>query len=153
MSLAAAARSVGHGLGRKARSTVRISSGRSAPLRAAGASSGAGAVPISAISRPVRSARWISRSAWAMRVVQPGADDQPSSITSNSGPLPGRSACGFSSGLATARIKAVASSSRSSSSHHGIFIGVCSLGSRPISRRIAGKRTSLGSGGIRRSSQ
>jgi hypothetical protein len=93
------------------------------------------------------------RSAWASRVVQPGADDQPSSITSSSGPRPGRSACGFNSGRATARINAVASSMRSSSSHHGIFIGVCSLGSRPISSRIAGKRTSLGNGGMRRSSQ
>ena len=132
---------------------VRVSSGRSAPLRTAGASSGAGAVPTRATSRPARSARWISRSAWAMRVVQPGADDQPSSITSRSGPLPGSSACGLSSGRATARISAVASSRRSSSSHHGIFIGVCSLGSSPISSRIAGKRTSRGSGGIRRSSQ
>ena len=83
MSVAAAARSVGQGLGRKARRMVRASSGRSAPLRAAGASSGAGAVPISTTGRPARSARWIRRSAWAMRVVQPGADDQPSSITSS----------------------------------------------------------------------
>ena len=153
MVMAAAARSVGHGLGRKARSKVRASSGRIAPLRIAGASSGAGAVPASTTGRLARSARWIRRSAWAMRVVQPGADDQPSSITSISGPLPGSSACGLRSGRATARISAVASSRRSSSSHHGILLGVCSVGSSPISSRIAGNRTSLGSGGIMRSSQ
>ena len=153
MAVTAAARSVGQGLGRKARRMVRASSGRMAPRLAAGASSGRGAVPVSTTGRWARSARWIRRSAWAMRVVQPGADDQPSSITSIRGPRPGRSACGFRSGRATARISAVASSRRSSKSHHGIFIGVCSVGSSPISSRIAGKRTSLGSGGIMRSSQ
>jgi hypothetical protein len=151
MSATAAARSVGQGFGRKARRMVRASSGRSAPRRICGASSGCGAVPTSATRRLPRSARWIRRSAWAMRVDQPGADDQPSSITSSSGPRPGSSACGLSSGRATARISAAASSMRSSSSHHGILAGVCSEGSSPISSRIAGKRTSLGSGGISRS--
>ena len=42
MAVTAAARSVGQGLGRKARRRVRASSGRMAPLRAAGASSGSG---------------------------------------------------------------------------------------------------------------
>src|SRR5260370_1365635 len=45
MLVAAAARSVGQVLGRKARRSVRASSGRMAPLRIAGASRGAGAGP------------------------------------------------------------------------------------------------------------
>jgi len=86
-----------------------------------------------------------------MRVVQPGADDQPSSITSISAPLARQVGLRIEERPGDRQDQRggqqLGAATRATT---GILLGVCSVGSSPISSRIAGKRTSLGSGGIMR---
>ena len=86
------------------------------------------------------------------RACQWRAAAQPSSITSIKGPLPLSRAEGLRSGWARPRMISRATISRSSSSHQGVRAGVSSGGKRPSNRRMAGKRTVRGAGGVTRSS-
>ena len=94
-------------------------------------------------SRLCRCARPAKRSSAAIRCSQPGAAAQPSSTTSTSGPSPDSSGSGLSTGPASARIRRVASTRRSTSSQGGVRAEVSSSGCRPSRKRIAGKRSSL----------
>ena len=106
-----------------------------------------------ATPRPSASARPISSSAVRSRASQLDAAPQPSSSRISNGALRLVAATGgFHSGPAAAMITRVASSNRSSVSHHGVRDGVSSLGTISNSNRVGGKSTRRGRGGTSRSS-
>ena len=148
-SSSAAARSTGHGLGCQ---LGTICTASAALRRRRGAAPGSGAVPSRTTSRFCRWARPAKRSSASVRRAQPGAAAQPSSTTSTSGPSPVSSGSGLSTGPASARIRSVASTRRRTRSQSGVRAEVSSSGSRPSRKRTAGKRISLGAGGMTRSS-
>ena len=119
----------------------------------------AGAAPVSPAAvasrptvRPSRSARSSTASAAAMRRGQSTAAAQPSSITSSTGPLPGRPRPASSTGRASPTITSPAATMRSSSSHHGVRAGVSAVAARPSSSRTPGNISRRGAGGVTRSS-
>jgi hypothetical protein len=148
----AAARSGAQGLGRRAARRARNSS---AGIRAVGRPlSGVplGAVVSRAVRRPSRAAP--SSAAWAAaaRAGQSAAAAQPSSTTSSSGPSPAVAAPGPQTGRASPSTISAAAASRSSSSHQGVRLGVCSGTGRSRNSRTAGKDCRRGAGGVTRNS-
>ena len=109
------------------------------------------AVANSAALRPARSARSSTLAAVCIRCCQAGAEAQPLSITSSTGPLPGSAAPASSTGRARPIITSAAVRTRKASSHQGVRAGVSSAARRPSSRRKAGKDSVRGAGGVTRS--
>ena len=149
---AAAARSTGHGLGASPWIRSRASPARINPLGAMGRPLAGGAVLSTRTGRLCRSASSRRPVIWARLSDQSCAAPQPSSTTIKSGPGPRRSIPRFTTGSATARTISAAMASLSAISHHGVLAGVSSVVPRSRRRRMAGKMTRLGAGGVKRSS-
>ena len=148
----AACRSTGHGFGCNASTAARASAARIGASAGSAVSPAAGAVVRRTTWRLSRSASASRSPSAACRAGQSRAAAQPSSTTRIIGPVPARSACGFNSGWAAARMTSAASAMRSRMSHSGVRAGVSSRGTSPSNSRIAGKAMRRAAGGVTRNS-
>ena len=104
----------------------------------------------SATVRPARNASSNSASTRAIRASQSRASAHVASISTNNGPVPARSVCGFSTGPAKPIITAATASIRSNNSHHGVRSACVASSVSPSSSATPGNRRRIGAGGTAR---